>query len=1181
MTTAPGVPAISADQIADALGQHRPTAAQRAVIEAPLEPALVVAGAGSGKTETMSARVLWLVANGFVRADQILGLTFTRKAAGELAERISRRLAVLDEFATRGLLPRLGEVLAAPEFARVARAETEAQRATVRRAVLDELASRWGIPRRGEDHVLDALLNRPRVSTYNAFADSVVRENASRIGRDPDAEVLSGSAAWLLARRVVVSSTHPALVDLERSPNTIVEDVQRLAAALLDNRVDPDAVRRWAARRAADFEPFLTARGDKHWDKAHAALVALPMLLDLVEAYTAEKQRRGLLEFADQVSGALDVIESAPDVVSELREQYPVVLLDEYQDTSVLQTRLLAGMFRGLAVMAVGDPNQSIYGWRGASSDNMHAFTREFAGDGAARTYALMTSWRNDRVVLAAANRLVAPLAHPGTIAVPPLEPNPGAGIGDLEVRYPETVDDEAAAVAEWFDERRAEHAAAGKSGKPHTGAILFRAKKHMQKFADALAERGIPHRILGLGGLLSAPEVVDVVSALRVIHSPAEGSALIRLLIGPRFAVGVADMGALYDLAKALSRRDGSLAPLSDEVRARIRASAGIDEQVSIIDALEFLRRSPDDYRLLEGFTPEGRARLRDAAEVIERLRRAAGAPIPELLRMIEQELRLDIELYANESRGSARSSHLQLRAFADEVRGFLSIDERGTLGSLLAWIDQAERADDLAPRSEPPEPGVVQLLTIHGSKGLEWDAVAVVRLVAGELPSTPRELAAGFSFGHLPDPFRGDAAARPIFEWAAPAIVTDETRDELTEELADAFESFRGGVRDAAEHEDRRLAYVAVTRARGHLLLTGSHWAGHARPRPASTYLEEVVDEFEGRIRAAGAGTVDGGEPGDDRALFEEEDVQELYAERLRRARASIAPRDKEAENPYGGPGAQATWPLDPLGARRAVVEAAARAVREAAPIEESPEISRLIAERDEQRRARTMSIPARVPASKFKDYVVDFDATIGELERPMPERPFRQTRLGTLFHQWVEQRSGLSGSAASVDDALWDLDDGDEWAGSVAATDDDERDLEALRETFERSEWAGLEPIEVETEIDFALELDEGRPPHIMICKLDAVYRRGERIEIVDWKTGRAPRTAAERADRMLQLALYRLAYHRRHGVPLDSIDAVLYYVADDLVLRDEHPADEREIVERWRAATSGRRGDRPAA
>ena len=97
------------------------------------------------------------------------------------------------------------------------------------------------------------------------------------------------------------------------------------------------------------------------------------------------------------------------------------------------------------------------------------------------------------------------------------------------------------------------------------------------------------------------------------------------------------------------------------------------------------------------------------------------------------------------------------------------------------------------------------------------------------------------------------------------------------------------------------------------------------------------------------------------------------------------------------------------------------------------------------------------------------------------------------------------------------------------------------------------------------------------HIVICKLDAVYRRedrGGRIEIVDWKTGKAPRNAAEREERMLQLALYRLAYHRRFGVPLDEIDVALYYVADDLVIRGERVYSEEELVQRWSAARAAR-------
>ncbi|UWF78150.1 ATP-dependent helicase [Microbacterium neungamense] len=1211
---AAGAATLSATDIAAALGQPPPTPAQQRVIEAPPGPALVVAGAGSGKTETMSGRVVWLVANGHVRRDEILGLTFTRKAAGELAERIAARLAVIDEFRRRGLLPHLPALVASGALERIDVAAPGRQREIVRAQVLDALADRYGTgwdpaaPRAAEE-----LMIRPRVSTYNAFADGIVREHAARIGRDPDVAMLSQAASWMLAREVVMRSDLPELEQIDYALGTVIDAVQRLAGDALDHRADLALAERIAREQAAAFDPY---RGNPDVDKAVTNLLSVPTLTRLVREYIAEKQRRGVLDFADQVAGAYDIVESAPDVRDELRQQHRVVLLDEYQDTSVIQTRFLAALFRDAAVMAVGDPHQSIYGWRGASADNLYAFAGAFSGDGTAQTYSLMTSWRNDRRILDVANRVLEPLQRPG-LDVPPLDPRPGAGDGTVQVRFPLTVDDEAAEVADWFAERRAEHDRSG-AARPHTGAILFRSKKHMQTFAEALAARGIPHRILGLGGLLSTPEVVDVVSTLRVVHDPTAGSALIRLLTGPRFGVGVADMAALYDLGRTIAERDSALMPLPEEIRMRLRSSRGADEAVSIVDAVDVVRAVRDDYRLLERISPEGRARIRAAGEMLERLRRAASQPIPELIRMIEGELRLDVELAANETRGTARVAATQLRAFADEVKAFLAADERGTIGSLLAWLDKAESTDELVPRPEPPEPGVVQLLTIHGSKGLEWDAVAVVRLVVDELPTRVSDTSGWFGFGVLPFALRGDRDALPRFEWDPESAMEGETDPVKRHKLAQAslsggatkanphggaLKRFKDAYRAYQQQEERRLAYVAVTRARTDLLLSGSHWAGQKSPRQPSPYLVEALD------------------------------VLGLDA---------IAPVDAE-ENPYDGPGHTLTWPMDPLGARRAAVERAAAEVRAAMaspqPPAPSPELERLLAERAARRRGTDAAPPTRVPASRFKDYVTDFQGTLSSIVRPMPERPYRQTRLGTLFHAWVERRSELVGVGTRPDEALWELDEETD-AGAAADT----ADLARLQEIFERSEWGPLRPIAVELEIDFALDAprsssDPAAPPagggswslsegaggvrdetpagggswslsegaggvrdetpagggswslsegaggvrdetpagHIIICKLDAVYRRedrGGRIEIVDWKTGKAPRTAAEREERMLQLALYRLAYHRRFGVPLEDIDVALFYVSDDLVIRDDRVWSEAELVQRWRAARAAR-------
>lgn len=1119
-TEGTGTATLSAHVIAAALGQFPPTAEQTAVIEAPLAPALVVAGAGSGKTETMAARVVWLVANGIVRRDEVLGLTFTRKAAGELAERIQRRLQRLGEFERRGLLPALPALHDAGRlavFGELERAGGDGAKAShARLAAMDALAAEVGAEPVTPDD--DALLHRPSVSTYNSFADQIVREHAVRIGRDAEAVILSESAAWLLMRRVVFASDDPRLETRGEAVRSIVDAALRIARDGVDNLVSFDELAAFPERFVDVLERPSSRKGTiVYSDVAEAAekVGALALLADLAREYAAEKQRIGVLDFSDQVAGALDVVRSHPVVADEVRERFQAVLLDEYQDTSVVQTDLLAALFAGTAVMAVGDPHQAIYGWRGASAGNLGGFAEAFSPDAPCARFSLLTSWRNSADVLRAANAVLGPLASSSPVAVEELRARPAAPAGEVELAFDVDLDAEAERVADWFARVRADRAAAAAST---TGAILFRSKKHMVRFGDALGRRGIPHRILGLGGLLSTPEVVDVVCALRVIADPTAGSALIRLLAGPRWAIGLPDLRELAALARRIARHDSALQPLAPEVVARIRSSAGEDDG-SLIDALDFVQRHSPDHGWLEGFTPQARVRLRDAAAVFAGLRRAAGMPIPELVRLIEVELRLDVELAANETRGPARVASAQLRAFVDELHAFLAADESGSIANLLAWLDHAEQLDEFAPRTEPPEDDVVQLLTIHGSKGLEWDAVAVVRLVKDELPSMPRDTKGWLGFGILPYGFRGDARWLPALRWERDAAPTQQ-------DLKAAIEEFVAANRARQLDEDRRLAYVAVTRARDHLLLTGASWSGTKRPRSRSVFLTEIAD-----------------------------------------ALGVVLPDDDVGEDPYLGERRMLQWPIDPLGARRAAIMRAAEAVTRAMSEPRAPadrDVTLLLAERAARQAGTTATAPTRIAASRFKDFVSDYAGTVARLSRPLPERPYRQTRLGTLFHSWVEQRSGAVGTAGSLDDALWELDD-DVWdadgpASATTAGADDAAVLARLQENFAASEWGSLSPIEVETEIDFT-DVDstvtalDGRP-HVIICKLDAVYRRedrGGRIEIVDWKTGAPPRTAAERESRMLQLELYRRAYHAKHGIPLEEIDVALYYVADDLVLR----------------------------
>jgi DNA helicase-2/ATP-dependent DNA helicase PcrA len=1050
--------AIGANDIADALSMHRPTEQQRAVIEAELSPALVVAGAGSGKTETMANRVLWLLANGQVKPGEILGLTFTRKAAGELAERIRERVAQL---AGAGLV--LG----------------------------------------GYDE-----FDPPSVATYNSFANTIYRDHAILIGRESDGAVLGEASAWQLARKIVVASSDPRLPELGKSVDVVTKAVLQLSRALSENVADADEVAAMAARFALLEE---LPSGDRHAREQAAELArtvgALPLLLELAEQFSTTKARRGFVEYSDQVALALQIVRRVPRVAEEFRSKYKVVLLDEYQDTSVVQTWLLSEMFAGHPVMAVGDPNQSIYGWRGASAANLEDFAAQFGG-GSVQNFALSTSWRNGHQILAAANTLVEPLAAQTRVHVEKLAAGPSASNLPVDVVVEETLPEEAEAAARWLKSRLNQRP----GGAKPTAAMLFRARKTQTVFIEALRRHDIPFHVLGVGGLMSEPEIADLVSALTVLNDPTAGSELVRLLAGSRWRIGAKDLRALSRLASVLRDRDYAHRPLDDDLKRRMRETVADGEGGSVVEALDFIGAAREDHSLFglrPLFSEVGLGRMREAGQTLARLRSRAGLDLLDFVTVVEQELLLDIEVAANESRvlGSAN-----IEAFFDALSGYLSVDDNASLGGFLGWLREAEWRDGLSPRPENAEPGTVQLLTIHGSKGLEWDFVVVPRLVADELPSKPNGgTKAWLTLGELPYQFRGDAAELPEFHWQ-----DAQTR----KELLDSFARFKQDVGDHFEREELRLAYVAVTRARHSLLLSASFWATQAKPRLPSPFLRSLSE----------AGVI-----------------------------GPLPAASEHEENPLGEDVNLFTWPMDPLGSRRAAVEQAAALVRSAVPGNAGRWERDLDLLLEERRRrlaeADRVEVPSRVPASRFKDYVTDPASVAASLRRPMPERPYRATRLGTLFHDWVEDRYGVHGSIEALDAFDGEV-DGDE----VPL---EQEQLQVLQATFERSPWAALSPVDVEREIH--LPLDD----RIIICKLDAVYRLDDgRYQVVDWKTGKAPKDAGDLQDKQLQLALYRQAYAEWKGIDPELIDAVFYYVADDAIIRPERIFSRDELVALWR-------------
>ncbi|MGH3905040.1 MAG: UvrD-helicase domain-containing protein, partial [Pseudonocardiaceae bacterium] len=430
---------IGPAELAEELGLPTPTAEQAEVISAdPAEPTLVVAGAGSGKTETMAARVVWLVANGYVTPEGVLGLTFTRKAAQQLAARVRARLR------------RLGGS-----------------------RVLDRLDPTG--QRRGEVLACEAT-----VLTYHAYAGRLVAEHALRLPTDPGARLLTETGAWQLAHRVT-AGWEPDL-DLDgKVPHTVTGWVLGLAGQLAEHLREPDELRectealltalttatpspRQRGALRADLKPVVQGQ--------RARLVILP----LVARYIELKRQTGTLDFGDQMSIAARLAQDHPEVGAAERTRFGAVLLDEYQDTGHAQRVLLRSLFAGAprsgagrsgagsAVTAVGDPCQSIYGWRGASAANLPRFSTDFPRpDGTpAVTRGLLTSFRNPSQVLVVANAVSGALRG-APVRVGELRAQEGAGSGEVRCALLPDVRAEVGWVADALAQRW--HAAVAERG--------------------------------------------------------------------------------------------------------------------------------------------------------------------------------------------------------------------------------------------------------------------------------------------------------------------------------------------------------------------------------------------------------------------------------------------------------------------------------------------------------------------------------------------------------------------------------------------------------------------------------------------------------------------------------------------------------------------------------------------
>ena len=698
----------------------------------------------------------------------------------------------------------------------------------------------------------------------------------------------------------------------------------------------------------------------------------------------------------------------------------------------------------------------------------------------------------------AAADRAPLGGTGPAHVDVGELRPAPDAPAGDVRVALLPDVGDE----IDWMADAIAEQW--HREGPPPTSAVLVRRRIDMDPIAAALRGRGLPVEVVGLGGLLDTPEVRDLVSALRLVADPLAGPSAIRLLTGARWRLGVADLAALWARARELvppPSPTGARTPTDLALGALPGEQA---EQAGLVDAL-------DDPGQATAYSSDGFARIARLARELGWLRSRAGAPLTDLVADAERVLLLDAETAARP--GPVGRAHLD--AFADVVAEFATGAEVATLPALLDYLQTAEQAEDgLSPGEIEVTPDRVQVLTVHAAKGLEWEVVAVPHLVAQVFPG--RKIGGTWltSPAELPVALRGDVLDLPD-------LILPDGGDRRTCENAVKAHSEALDARRLVE--ERRLFYVALTRAERVLLLSGHRWpATGEKPRQPSEFLVEAAD-------AHGA---------------------EVWADEP----AADAVNPATLEQPT------ALWPADPLGARSADVQAGAELVRAALraridaraaaidpgaqlplldlepppePEEEDPEgwaadVDVLLAERAAARARPAAELPAQLTVSRLVELAADPAGLAARLRRPLPLPPNPHARRGTAFHAWLEQRFGAA--------QLLDLDELPGAADEGAASDDA---LASLQEAFLASEWADRRPIEAEVPFETVIAGVAVRG------RMDAVFADPDGgFTVVDWKTGAAARRAAAaragRAARRLPAGLGRpggrAARARAGGVPL---------------------------------------------
>ncbi|MDQ2818349.1 MAG: ATP-dependent helicase, partial [Candidatus Eremiobacteraeota bacterium] len=747
---------------------------QAAVAHDHLLPAIVDAGAGTGKTFTIVERVAALCAGGKLMPSQILLLTFGKKAAGELQRRLVQRLG--------------------PQ------------------------------------------LEPPPVATFHAFALGVLRQYAYDLTISPDLNLINEVDARLefaLAFGELERGELPedASNFCLRFPlrDEVRESLFLIVQKLKDTGASIEAFRRRALRAADDFArvPYrkivqigkrvvnvIAEVSDAEFDdqiKAEGARVEAACAL--FQRFDQRLALRGALTYADLLLLAENALREKPSIAADLRRRFKHCIVDEFQDTDPRQDSLLEAIFDGFAgVMAVGDPRQSIYGFRGADPHNFEVFRRSYR----CVDHALSENRRSRQEILDLAHHIISvhsddasPLraargsAHAQVVHVSAGFFWPGSPAPNAE----ESRKREGAAVARriaWILQsgRSVEESGRRVPLGPRHIAILSRNKTKIQPYTDALLELGIPYRLFGGVGFYDAPEVMDALSWMKLLADPFDSIPLARAAASP--GIGISD---------------ATLSELNP-----VRAS---DTQRGDHDADVFARRLLVDP-LADGLNAQGHERIQRLRETLEALESYAGAPVGLAYEAMLERSGLARAAAASGVRDAAQAL-ANLRKLGGLARTFGLRNPGARPADFVGYIYALEQSMEDDREADPPSADALSVMTIHAAKGLEWPIVFIVdvwpRGQHDKLPVRVDEQTGAMIVSE------GGDGVRPFHTHA---LQEDADSQGHTLPKKDRAKD------DGREREERRLYYVALTRARDELFISGK------RTPPSKTNPAGKPDEF-----------------------------------------------------------------------------------------------------------------------------------------------------------------------------------------------------------------------------------------------------------------------------------------------------------------------------------------------